>query len=142
MENNRFTEYNKVKEVLESNGFFGFTCKRGDGRLTYTYRSIHYHCVTVSVVVAKLQPGNINSRKIVLNINVNGKNINGWNDFIQSMKNKWKLHNEEFPKTFKSLGNNGNGKENKHANSHRKPRNVSGRTDGKDIQVVRKETRK
>ena len=141
MGNNRFTEYDKVKEVLESNGFFGATCKRDNGRLTYTYRSIQFHCVTVSVVVAKLQPNEIKSEKIVLNININGKNMDGWDDFIQSMKNKRKLHDMEFPNTFIVL-NDGHNEKGKHNNRRREPRNVSGRTDGKNVQVVRKETRK
>lgn len=138
-----FIDYEKVNKALEDNSFFGFTCKREkNGRLTYTYRSIKYHCVSISVSVAKLKPNELRSRKIVLNINVNGRNVEGWADFMDTLNNCWKIHNKAFQKTFIELDNGGHPKKNKHDNSGRKRSGIRNHTDDKNVQVVRKETRK
>lgn len=98
-----FIPYEKVKNILAKNEFFGMTCKRDNGKLTYKYHNIHYHTVCVSVVVAKLQPNEIKSPKAVLAIYVNGKNLDGWKDLIYTLNNLGKIHHKEFVKTFKQV---------------------------------------
>ena len=137
----QFVDFNRVRKVLEDNGFFGFTCKRGDGRLTYSYRSISYHCVLITVVVAKLQPKDLNSRKIVLTIKINGKNLEGWEDFKRKIREVWKYQREEFPKTFRKVYDKADGKHQEHGGNSKR-RAFNNRTDGKDVQVVREEARK
>lgn len=144
MSKEQFVDFSKVKEVLEDKGFHAFSCKRGDnGKLTYIYRSISYHCVTITVVIAKLQPNELNSRKIVLNISIGGRNINGWEDFTHTLNNIWRVQREEFPKTFrkaKTYEKSDRGcKDGSGSVKHGAYRN---RRDGKNVQVVRKETRK
>lgn len=139
-----FTDFEKVREILEKNDFFGFTCKRKNGRLTYTYKSIRHHCVKISVVTAKLQPTEIQSPKIVLNISVNGRNLDGFNEFINTMNNLGSIHKKEFPKTFKNLDNEHSKKHwyHKHHSRGDQFRDRSRGTDERNVQMVREEIRK
>ena len=81
--------FDAVSKVLERNKFFGFTAKRENGRIEYTYISVPYHHVTFKVLTTRL-----NSKKIVLGIKVNDQELQGWNDFMEAVKNVYKLNNK------------------------------------------------
>lgn len=119
MEKENFTSFEKINNILKEYDFFGMTCKRGDnGKLTYKYHNIHYFTVSVSVVTVKLQPSQFKSPKIVLSISINGRNIEGYDNFMKAMNNLGKIHYIEFPKTFKKLDNNGHTEKDKHCRGH------------------------
>ena len=89
-----FIHFDAVRKVLERNKFFGFTAKRENGRIEYTYISVPYHHVTFKVLTTRLNSKDILSKKIVLGIKVNGQELQGWNDFMETVKNVYKLDNK------------------------------------------------
>ena len=103
-----FIRFDAVEKVLKDNDFFGYTAKRDNGRITYTYRNIHYYLVNITVVTTRLNKEDMLSKKIVLGISINGKELEGWNDFIHSMKNVYKFQREELPKYVKKAKDYGN----------------------------------
>lgn len=88
MSKSNFIYYKSVVKVLEDNTFYGITAKRNKktNRILYTYCSIKYPKVAISVLTMKLDPSNIQSDKIVLGIKFNDKEVEGWNDFINELK--------------------------------------------------------
>lgn len=92
--NKGFISFDAVKTILEKNKFFGFTAKRDNGRIEYTYLSVPYHYVTFKVLTTRLKQNDIISKKIVLGIKVNDKELKGWNEFIDSVTNAYKIHNK------------------------------------------------
>lgn len=92
--NNGLIRFKAVEKLLQKNNFFGITAKRNNGRIEYTYISILYHYVTFKVLTARLNTNDIISEKIVLGIKVNGKELKGWNEFIDSVTNAHKIHNK------------------------------------------------
>lgn len=100
MSKNKSIYYKAVDKILEDNYFFGFTAKRNKetNRMLYTYRSVRYPNVLISVLTMRLDPSKIQSDKIVLGIKFNDIEIGGWNDFINELKfvhkyNKQKNYN-------------------------------------------------
>ena len=88
MEKNDFIYYKAVEKVLEDYSFHGFTAKRENkSRVLYTYRSVRYPNVLISVLTLKLDPNKIPSEKIVLGIKFNNFEVEGWKDFIGELKN-------------------------------------------------------
>lgn len=88
MKKSNFIYYKSVAKVLENNTFYGFTAKRNKktNRILYTYRSIKYPNVLVSVLTMRLDPSKIQSDKIVLGIKFDDKEIEDWNGFISKLK--------------------------------------------------------
>lgn len=88
MEKSNFIYHKSVVKILEDNYFFGFTAKRNKetNRILYTYRSVKYPNVLISVLTMRLDPSKIQSDKIVLGIKFNDIEIGGWNDFINKLK--------------------------------------------------------
>lgn len=88
MSKNKFIYYKAVDKILENNYFFGFTAKRNKetNRVLYTFRSVRYPNVLISVLTMRLDPSKIQSDKIVLGIKCNDVEIVGWNDFINKLK--------------------------------------------------------
>lgn len=86
--------FDAVRKVLERNKFFGFTAKRENGRIEYTYISVPYHHVTFNVLTTRLNSKDIVSKKIVLGIKINDQELQGWNDFMEAVNNVYKLHNK------------------------------------------------
>ena len=83
MENDEFIDYETVKELLEKEWFFGFTCHREEGgrKISYKFISIKWDRTTIEVLTLKLEPENVVSRKIVTGIKINGKEIENLDDF-------------------------------------------------------------
>ena len=94
MNKNKFIDYEAVDKILEDNYFYGFTAKRNrkTNRILYTYRSVRYPNVLISVLTMKLDPSKIQSDKIVLGIKFNDIEIGGWNDFINELKFVYKYN--------------------------------------------------
>lgn len=88
MEKSNFIYHKSVVKILEDNSFYGFTAKRNNktNRILYTYRSVRYPNVLISVLTMRLDPSKIQSDKIVLGIKFNDIEIGGWNDFINKLK--------------------------------------------------------
>jgi hypothetical protein len=101
MEENTFIYYKDVEKTLKNNNFFGFTAKRDKekNRILYRYKNIRYPNLLVKILTMKLNPNSIPSNNIVLGIKFNDNEIEGWNDFINELKNIKKYHK-------KSHGNN------------------------------------
>lgn len=88
MSKNNFIYYKSVVKVLEDNTFYGITAKRNrkTNRVLYTYRSVKYPNVLVSVLTMRLDPSKIQSDKIVLGIKFDDKEVEDWNGFINKLK--------------------------------------------------------
>lgn len=88
MSKNKFIYYKAVDKILRDNYFFGFTAKRNKktNRVLYTYRSVRYPKVLISVLTMRLDPSKIQSDKIVLGIKFNDKEVEDWNGFINKLK--------------------------------------------------------
>ena len=88
MEKSNFIYHKSVVKILEDNSFYGFTAKRNKktNRVLYTYRSIKYPNVLVSVLTMRLDPSKIQSDKIVLGIKFDDKEVEDWNGFINKLK--------------------------------------------------------
>ena len=88
MSKSNFIYYKSVVKVLEDNTFYGITAKRNrkTNRVLYTYRSVKYPNVLVSVLTMRLDPSNIQSDKIVLGIKFDDKEVEDWNGFINKLR--------------------------------------------------------
>lgn len=88
MEKSKFIYYKSVEKILGDNSFYGFTAKRNrkTNRVLYTYRSVKYPNVLVSVLTMRLDPSKIQSDKIVLGIKFNDKEVKDWNGFVNKLK--------------------------------------------------------
>ena len=88
MSKSNFIYYKSVVKVLEDNTFYGITAKRNrkTNRILYTYRSIKYPNVLISVLTMRLDPSKIQSDKIVLGIKFDDKEVEDWNGFINKLK--------------------------------------------------------
>ena len=98
MSKNKFIYYKAVDKILEDNYFYGFTAKRNrkTNRILYTYRSVKYYNVTISVLTMRLDPSKIQYDKIVLGIKFNDIEIGGWNDFINELKFVYKYNRKDY----------------------------------------------
>ncbi len=92
MKQNNLIDFEAVKKILEENRFFGFTAKRNDGRIEYSFINISYFTITFKILTTKLDPNNVKSKKIVLGVKMNEKELNGWNDFVTTLKNIYHIH--------------------------------------------------
>ena len=103
MSKNKFIYYKAVDKILGDNYFFGFTAKRNKetNRVLYTYHSVRYPNVLISVLTMKLDPSKIQSDKIVLGIKFNDIEIGGWNDFINELKFVYKYNKKDYGNTKK-----------------------------------------
>ena len=103
MSKNKFIQLEAVENILESKSFFGYVAKRNKkaNRILYTYRSVKYYNVTISVLTMRLDPTNVLSDKIVLGIKFNDIEIGGWNDFINELKFVHKYNRKDYGNTKK-----------------------------------------
>ena len=102
MENSDFIDYNEVVKILEKNWFYGFTAKRENNRVTYTFRSVRYPNVLISVKILKIEPNKITSKRIVLGIKFNDIEISGWKEFIKELKEIYKYNRKDYENTKKN----------------------------------------
>lgn len=96
--------FKDISNILSQKGFYGFTVKRGNHKLTYTFRSISYFCVRIVVEVIRVNPETFGCKTMVGRITINGQEI----EDLRELKNAFKddihsLHKREFVKTFKKV---------------------------------------
>ena len=97
MEKEKFITYSKVIRILKNNSFYGILAKRvGNKRVSYTFVSYKWHPTTIVVDTLKISL----NEKIVLGINVNGKQLGTFKDFIYEMKNLYNNHLKNKKKNY------------------------------------------
>jgi len=84
--------FESVEKKLFDKKFFGFTAKRNGNRIEYTYISLGSYLVSFKVLVTKVNPNNIQSKKVVLGIKINDREIKGWKEFIKELENSYFFH--------------------------------------------------
>jgi hypothetical protein len=90
-------KYKDAEKVLNDNNFFAskVSGKRGI-RLTHTFWSISWYAVEYKVITIK-----VNGTWVVISITMNNKELEGWDEFISSIKDIRKLQHEFRQKLFK-----------------------------------------
>ena len=97
-------KFELIEKILKKKGFFGFTVKREDSRLTYTFRSVSYFCVEIKVMKIKVNPEKFGSNNLVGSIVINEKPIKDLKELTHTLDyDLRKIHNETFVKTFKRV---------------------------------------
>ena len=96
MEKNNFIYYKEIANLLDKNTFYGFTAKRENNRIRYTFRSVRYPNVLISVLTLKLDPSDVMSKKIVLGIKFNENEVNGFKDFVIELENLSKNYKKKY----------------------------------------------
>ena len=72
----------KVKEILRQYNFYGLTVRRdGDYKLTYTFHSVPYYAVNVTVDVLR-----VDKERIVSSMTIGGIAVNDEKDLIPTLK--------------------------------------------------------
>ena len=102
MDKSNFIYFKEIVDILGKNSFYGFTAHRESNRITYTYHSVRYPNVIISVKTLKLNQDKIPSEKIVLGIKFNNIEINGWKEFIDEIKNLNKNYKTKYGNTKKN----------------------------------------
>lgn len=94
-----FIKYKDTKKLLADNGFFASIVggKRGT-RLTHTFWSISWYAIEYKVITLKVE-----GEWIVISITMNGEEIDGWENFISSIKNLHKLQNKARERLVKKV---------------------------------------
>ena len=96
--------FKDISNILKQKGFYGFTVKRGDHKLTYTFRSISHFCVMIAVEVIRVNPETFGCKTMVGRITINGQEIEDLKELKNALKNDvYSLHKREFVKTFKKV---------------------------------------
>ena len=97
-------DFKELKKILAKYHFFGFTVKRGNKRLTYTFRSVPYFCVVIVVDVIRVNLETFKTTKLVGRITINNKEINDLKELVNTLKQGvYSIHKKEFVKTFKQV---------------------------------------
>ena len=97
-------DFEQIKKILEKYNFFGFTVKRdGDSKLEYTFRSISYYAILITVEVIRVNPETFGCKKLVARITINGKEINGPKELKNELNNIYALQKRERVKLFKQV---------------------------------------
>ena len=96
--------FKELEKILSKYHFFGFTVKRGDNRLTYTFRSVPYFCMVIVVDVINVNPKTFGSKTLVGRVTLNDNEINDLRELVKILdKDIYSLHKKEFVKTFKQV---------------------------------------
>ena len=96
--------FKDISNILKQKGFYGFTVKRGNHKLTYTFRSISHFCVMIVVEVIRVNPDTFGCKTMVGRITINGQEIEDLRELKNALKNDvYSLHKREFVKTFKKV---------------------------------------
>ena len=96
-------EFEEIEKILKEKGFFGFTVKREEAKLAYTFRSTSHFCVEIETTVIKLNPNTFGSKKLVVNVAINGNNIEDPKELMTALDNLNAIHRKAFVKTFKQV---------------------------------------
>ena len=110
--------FKDISSILKQKGFYGFTVKRGNHKLIYTFRSISHFCVMIVVEVRsishfcvmivveviRVNPETFGCKTMVGRITINGQEIEDLRELKNALKNDvYSLHKREFVKTFKKV---------------------------------------
>ena len=87
-------EFEKIKNILERYYFFGHTAKRDGYKMRYTFWSVPFFAITITVEVVKVNPNDINSPKLVTKIYINDFEINDIEALFSKLKCIYQLHKE------------------------------------------------
>ena len=97
-------KFELIEKILKKKGFFGFTVKREESRLTYTFRSISHFCVEIKVMKIKVNPKTFGTNNIVGSITINKQPIKDLKELTHVLDYDLnKIHNKAFVKTFKRI---------------------------------------
>jgi hypothetical protein len=82
--------FKEIQNILQKYRFYGFTVKRHEGnmKLTYTFHSITYFAVKISVDVIKLDKERIVAKVRIANIDIDDEN-----ELIPTLNGLYKIHN-------------------------------------------------
>ena len=97
MEETGFVKYDTVKSILEDAGFYGFTVhvEEHGRKHTTTFLSVKWNKTVIKVTTLKLEPNKLGSPKIVINIDFNGRNVEGIGDFKKAIGDLGKSHERQ-----------------------------------------------
>lgn len=92
MKQEKFILYKDIEKILEGNSFYGFTARKVDKyNIIYKFISTVWSNVTITVETLKIGEERIDKNKIVLGMVVNKKRMNTMKDFLEAMKNLYKI---------------------------------------------------
>lgn len=80
--------FNEIKNILQRYNFFGFTGRRGEHKLSYTFHSISYYTVIIVVDVIKLD-----KERIVSKVKIGNIEIDDEKELIPTLNGIGKIHN-------------------------------------------------
>lgn len=97
-------KFELIEKILKKKGFFGFTVKREDSRLTYTFRSVSYFCVEIKVMKIKVNPKTFGSNNLVGSIVINEQPIKDLKELTHILDYDLRtIHKKAFVETFKQV---------------------------------------
>lgn len=107
MEKINFIYFDDVKKLLLQNDFFGNITKRIDKyKIIYYFKSFKWNDMNIQIHTIKLNPQEIQSKKIVNNIIINDKEINSYEEFINIIDNLYQIYQNKKKKKIKSIKKN------------------------------------
>lgn len=82
--------FKEIENILHKYRFYGFTVKRHEGnmKLTYTFHSVPYFTVNISVDVIRLDKERIVTKVRIANINIDDEK-----ELIPTLNGLHKIHN-------------------------------------------------
>ena len=86
-------EFKEIQKILEQYHFFGFTVHRDDKyNLKYTFRSIRYFTVQITVHIIKVNPDKLGGQKLVNEIRIGQIKIDDAKELITTLNNLNSIH--------------------------------------------------
>ena len=95
--------FKDIDRLLKRYKFFGFTVKRYDNKLRYTYRSVAYYAVVIEVTVMRVNLEAFGFNKMVLLASINGKKIEDTTELVNALNNIYKTQKVEREKLYKKV---------------------------------------
>ena len=96
-------DFKEIEKLLSKYGFFGFTVGRKDKRLSYTFRSIAYYAIVITVEVIRVNPETFKTTKLVGRITINDREIEDLRGLKKQLDNIYQLQKKEREKLYKRL---------------------------------------
>lgn len=99
--------FDKIKEILQNYGFFGFTVTKKDGKIDYTFRSISYFTITIIVYTIKVDKKEFGCDKLVTKMKFGDVEINDIKELLPLLKDINKIHKKLlYGKSYKTIEKN------------------------------------
>lgn len=82
--------FKEIQNILQKYGFYGFTVKRHEGnmKLTYTFHSISYFTVKITVDVIRFE-----KERIVSKVRIGNIDITDEKELMPTLNGIYKIHN-------------------------------------------------